>query len=532
MVVDITERKRAEEAVRASHEMQQSIMDNIPQLIFWKDRHSVYRGCNRNFARAAGLSNPGEIAGKTDYDLPWRKEEADWFRSVDRRVMDGDAPDLHIIEPQRQADGKQSWVETNKIPLHDAEGRVVGILGTFEDITERRQAEEALRASEERLRTVVMGAADSVRAGRRRRHHPLRRAGPECAGAKPGEDVGKSMPELYQGRPDVQNAIRRALAGETISLILELESAVFETQFIPQFDDRGRPAGVVGVAMDVTERQWAEREILSLNGQLEQRLDRITLLNRELSQAYDATIEGWSRALDLRDKETEGHSRRVTDLTLRLADASARPDELIHIRRGALLHDIGKMGIPDDILLKPGPLTGEEWAMMQRHPDYAHEMLSPIDFLRPALEIPYCHHEKWDGTGYPRGLAGGRSRWPRACSPWWTCGTPCAPTAPTVGPGHASGRATTSPPSPAPTSTPKLSPSSWRLSPPSSRPKNAPSWPPDRRSLGRQPQTGPHSLAHSPAEPLRVPCFCLRRAPAGVAKHHMRCTPLYVPKAK
>ena len=369
---------------------------------------SVYQGGNQNFARAAGLSGPEEIVGKTDYDLPWKKEEADWFRSVDRRVMDADAPELHLIEPQRQADGRQSWAETSKIPLHDAEGRVVGILGTYEDITERRQAEEALRASEERLRTVVGGLplilfaldADGIITlsdGR----------GLNALGLKPGEDVGKSMPDLYRGRPDVQDAIRRALTGDTISLILELESAVFETQFIPQFDDRGRPAGVVGVAMDVTERQWAEREILNLNGQLEQRLDRIVLLNRELSQAYDATIEGWSRALDLRDKETEGHSQRVTDLTLRLADAFGfGPEELVHIRRGALLHDIGKMGIPDAILLKPGPLTGDERALMQRHPDYARAMLSPIEFLRPALEIPYGHHEKWDGTGYPRGLAG------------------------------------------------------------------------------------------------------------------------------
>jgi PAS domain S-box-containing protein len=129
--------------------------------------------------------------------------------------------------------------------------------------------------------------------------------------------------------------------------------------------------------------------------------------NEELARAYDSTLEGWSRALDLRDKETEGHSRRVTDLTLRLAQVvGVGPAELIHIRRGALLHDIGKMGIPDRILLKPGPLTDEERKIMQRHPTYAYELLAPIPFLRPALAIPYCHHERWDGTGYPRGLAG------------------------------------------------------------------------------------------------------------------------------
>lgn len=129
--------------------------------------------------------------------------------------------------------------------------------------------------------------------------------------------------------------------------------------------------------------------------------------NLELALAYDTTLEGWSRALDLRDKETEGHSQRVTELTLRLARAMGMGDaELVHARRGALLHDIGKMGIPDHILNKDGALTEAEEAVMHRHPSYANELLSPITYLRPALDIPYCHHERWDGTGYPRGLRG------------------------------------------------------------------------------------------------------------------------------
>ena len=129
--------------------------------------------------------------------------------------------------------------------------------------------------------------------------------------------------------------------------------------------------------------------------------------NLELGLAYDTTLEGWSRALDLRDRETEGHTRRVTERTLALARVMGCPSgELVHIRRGALLHDIGKMAIPDSILLKPGPLTADERAIMHRHPVYAYELLSPIAFLRPALDIPYCHHERWDGQGYPRGIAG------------------------------------------------------------------------------------------------------------------------------
>lgn len=151
----------------------------------------------------------------------------------------------------------------------------------------------------------------------------------------------------------------------------------------------------------------------SLAGQAAIAIDNSSLFddlqrsNIELSLAYDATIEGWSRALDLRDEETEGHTLRVTEMTLKLASSfGINGEDLIQIRWGALLHDIGKMGVPDKILLKPGPLSDEEWVIMKKHPTYAYEMLSPIRYLRSAMDIPYCHHEKWDGTGYPRGLKG------------------------------------------------------------------------------------------------------------------------------
>jgi PAS domain S-box-containing protein/putative nucleotidyltransferase with HDIG domain len=138
-----------------------------------------------------------------------------------------------------------------------------------------------------------------------------------------------------------------------------------------------------------------------------QLFDNLQQSNIELALAYDATIAGWSRAMDLRDKETEGHTQRVTELTLKLARSMRISEsELAQIRRGALLHDIGKMGVPDNILLKADQLTDKEWQKMRQHPVWAFEMLSSIRYLQPALDIPYCHHEKWDGTGYPRGLKG------------------------------------------------------------------------------------------------------------------------------
>lgn len=127
----------------------------------------------------------------------------------------------------------------------------------------------------------------------------------------------------------------------------------------------------------------------------------------ELAQAYDATLEGWSRVLDMRDHATDEHTQRVTRLTIALAEKMGIPkSEMSHVRRGALLHDIGKMAIPDSILQKPDRLSDTEMAIMRTHPEKAHEILSHIDYLSPAIDIPYCHHEKWDGTGYPRNLKG------------------------------------------------------------------------------------------------------------------------------
>jgi putative nucleotidyltransferase with HDIG domain len=207
------------------------------------------------------------------------------------------------------------------------------------------------------------------------------------------------------------------LAGESNSPINspELAAEGFVTYIGVPLIAKGEIVGV----MEIFQREKLEptQEWLNfletLAGQAAIAIDSSTLFNNlqrsnlELSLAYDATLLGWSNALDLRDKETEGHSQRVMEMTLQLARRlEFNDEELIPIRRGALLHDIGKMGVPDSILNKPGPLTEEEWASMRKHPQLAYDLLSPISYLHKALDIPYCHHEKWDGTGYPRGLKG------------------------------------------------------------------------------------------------------------------------------
>ena len=220
---------------------------------------------------------------------------------------------------------------------------------------------------------------------------------------------------------------RAALEGRTTSVTNLLENSAqfaraplladegFVTYFNAPLIVKGQVKGVLEVfhrSPFTPDQDWLNfLEVLA--GQTAIAVDSASLLtnlqrsNRELFNAYDSTIEGWSHALDLRDKETEGHTQRVTEMTMKLANiAGVSEAELVHVWRGALLHDIGKMGVPDRILLKPDKLTDEEWVAMRKHPIFAFELLSPIAYLRPALDIPYCHHEKWDGSGYPRGLKG------------------------------------------------------------------------------------------------------------------------------
>jgi response regulator RpfG family c-di-GMP phosphodiesterase len=211
------------------------------------------------------------------------------------------------------------------------------------------------------------------------------------------------------GIPDLQKD------GSEFKRMPLIEGEGFVSYYAAPLIAKGQVKGV----LDVLHRSHLEIDeewmsfFISLAAQAAIAIDNAALFsdlqrsNTELILAYDTTIEGWARALELRDQETEGHTKRATEMTLRLALAMGMDgDELVHVRRGALLHDIGKMSIPDSILLKNGPLTDEEWQMMRRHPAYAFEVLSPIAYLRQALDIPYCHHERWDGTGYPRGLKG------------------------------------------------------------------------------------------------------------------------------
>jgi HD-GYP domain-containing protein (c-di-GMP phosphodiesterase class II) len=220
--------------------------------------------------------------------------------------------------------------------------------------------------------------------------------------------MGISLPRTFLVR--ASNATRLQITGiASLSLLLVIFLGVYVASAItrPLRNLVEASTEVAGGNLQVEVKPRGNDEVTVLTRSFNNMIASLNQSKLDLLNAYDRTLEGWSMALELRDQETEGHTRRVVDLTMDLAELMGfEEDALVHIRRGALLHDIGKMGIPDSILLKPGALTPEEWAVMRRHPEFAYQLLWPIEYLRPAIPIPYSHHEWWNGTGYPQGLVG------------------------------------------------------------------------------------------------------------------------------
>ena len=342
-------------------------------------------------------------------------------------------------------DGKTIYVEVNTIALTNEHGRMTGYVSVNRDITERKQAEEQTQLQLRRLkalRAIDTAISSSLNLGLTLDillDQVITQLQTDAAAILLFHPIAKTL-EYVASRGFHSTTIRatKVRVGEGYAGQAVLQRRIVhipnlketDTEFAQALLIKGEgfvdyyyvPLIVKGEVKGVLEifhrsvlpgdPEWINF-LETLAGQAAIAIENATLFedlqhsNRELVQAYDATIEGWSHALDLRDKETEGHSLRVMEVTLELARKFDFTDEqLRYVRWGALLHDIGKMGVPDHILLKADKLTDEEWDSMKKHPNFAFEMLSPITYLKSSLDIPYCHHEKWDGTGYPRGLKG------------------------------------------------------------------------------------------------------------------------------
>lgn len=271
------------------------------------------------------------------------------------------------------------------------------------DILQQQESMQiALAESEAQFRLLAENSSDMI--SRHNVNGAFIYVSPACRailGYEPDDLVG--MPVTPLVHPEDASRILELLSNQTgynITVTVPYrarrkngEYIWLETTARRFFDTHSQQYEIQASSRDITERKQAQ--------------EALQKAHLDLQEAYDKTIEGWVVALDLRDRETEGHTQRVTEMTVKLARSlGLAEEEIVHIRRGALLHDIGKMGIPDEILQKPGPLTDDEWVTMRRHPQYAFQMLSPIHYLKQALIIPYYHHERWDGSGYPHKLKG------------------------------------------------------------------------------------------------------------------------------
>jgi PAS domain S-box-containing protein/putative nucleotidyltransferase with HDIG domain len=434
-IQDITARKEAEQALRHSEELYRALTHNFPNgSVVLFDHDLRYLLVDGAAFRAVGLSKE-ELEGRTIRET-FPGETCRIIEPAFRAALEGDVNRIEVTFAE-------NTYSVDVLPIRNEQRQVVCGMAMFQDISEGKRATARLERQFQRLHALraidlaITASLDlrlslevvltNLRAQLDVEGADILLYNPysntlEYATEPVAPAYTQRIPQykLGEGRPGLAALTRSRVSEQSI----QEQAASIEQEVSPEsalayhavpLMARGEVKGVLEVFYRETQDRDGEwiQFLDTLAGQAAIAIDNASLFedlkraNTELLRAYDATIEGWSRALDLRDEETEGHSRRVTEMTMKLAKAVGISDpELVHIRRGALLHDIGKLGVPDSILHKPGKLTEDEWKIMRNHTDLAYEMLAPIDFLRPAIDIPYNHHEKWDGTGYPRKLKG------------------------------------------------------------------------------------------------------------------------------
>jgi PAS domain S-box-containing protein len=271
MLIDITEAKSAEARLRSSQEMLQTIMNTIPEYVFWKDIDSVYLGCNENFALISGVDIPDNIVGKTDLDLAWRDVEADLFRALDQEVISTDRPQMNIISPQRQADDRDAWIEINIVPLHDDDGKVIGVLGTYHDITEKRVAEDNLIKSEAKYRSLAEQSVQGITILSSEQLLYYNPAFQKLVGYPEDELSEMKADDVWElVHPDDREELRKrmedSIAGRSFAPRYEYRfiRKTGDIRWVESFTSRveyGGTTAVQTVIVDITGRRESEREL-------------------------------------------------------------------------------------------------------------------------------------------------------------------------------------------------------------------------------------------------------------------------------
>jgi PAS domain S-box-containing protein len=438
---DITDRKKMEMEIREARHFLELVIGYSPLAIILHDTDGNIAQWNPASEKLFGWSEM-EVVGKLPPIIP--AERLPLFRETLDYIFSGNNRNL-LDKPLLRKDGSVISCDISIGLLRGANEEAKGMVAIITDITKRKMAEKEINQQLQHMRALreidlaIRGSTDVYLSLKTILESTLSELHVDAADfflLDPHMNtlkymVGCGFRSIVAERPELKMApgfaAGRLLEHKALHIInLEedahelvpaslVESEGFVSYYAIPLIVKGNVSGLLEIfqrkPLDLNQ-DWLDF-LHSLAGQAAMVIEDYQLVrslhraNQDLLQAYNETIEGWSHALDLRDKETEGHSQNVAEMTVKLARfADISEEELIHIRRGALLHDIGKMGVPDSILLKHDKLTDEEWVIMRKHPVFAFELLSPIAYLHSALDIPYCHHEKWDGSGYPRGLKG------------------------------------------------------------------------------------------------------------------------------
>jgi PAS domain S-box-containing protein/putative nucleotidyltransferase with HDIG domain len=439
---DITERKLIQLALEKNEKKYYDLVNQSPEGVFIIELSGNILTVNTAMCNQLGYSQE-EFLVLTIWDIIPDKY-LDQYKISITKILEGNSLEEAAEYKIQGKDGKISYVEILSAPRYSGED-IIGFQGIARDITTRTASKEQIQRQVHYLSAlsgidkVIAANFDLELSLSQILNHIVKELSVDAADflifnpsrqllefyaargfhSRVIRNTQLHLGESYAGRAAQQRQIIHISNLKTTTDTELFETIISEDSFISYFALPLQMKGEIKGVLEIFNRTLLEPDaewydfLNTLAGQASIAIEIATLFeslqhsNNELTLAYNATIEGWSHALDLRDKETEGHTRRVTELAMKLSRAFGLSEaELIQIRWGALLHDIGKMGVPDSILHKPGPLSEDEWVVMKKHPTFAYEMLAPIKYMRLALDIPYYHHEKWDGTGYPFGLIG------------------------------------------------------------------------------------------------------------------------------